>query len=184
MATTWWQQLQNRFCIATTWWKELQNRFCVATTRWKELQNRFGNATTWWQEPQNRFGIATTWWQDFTKKSLTAPLVHLQGSRKRTALPVNRYSSAKTLLLQLKQNNFWWPFSSWQTTTILQISITILTEFPNAKITHDNVAHVRRKSWNVRAVRRSFLKQPQNHKQRTEEDRTNYFLSLMRGAAF
>ena len=36
-------------------------------------------ATTWWQELQNRIGIATTW-LEFTGKSHTAPLKHLQGS--------------------------------------------------------------------------------------------------------
>ena len=33
----------------------------------------------------------------------------------------------------LKQTKVCWPFSSWQITTILQVSITILTEFPNGQ---------------------------------------------------
>ena len=77
--------------------------------------------------------IAMTCWQEFTKKSHTAPLVHLRESRKRTVLQVNRNSAKKTPLRRLRQNIVCRSFSSWQTTTILQISITIITEFPNSQ---------------------------------------------------
>ena len=53
------------------------------------------------------------------------------GNRKRSVLPVNRNSAVKTLLRRLKQTKFCWLFSSWQIPTSLQISITILMEFPN-----------------------------------------------------
>ena len=61
-------------------------------------------ATTWWQELHNRVGIATTW-QKFTKKSLTAPLVHLQESRKRTTLHVNWNSAVKKHQTSFKIHN-------------------------------------------------------------------------------
>ena len=56
--------------------------------------------------------MVATWWQEFTKKSPTAPLVHPQESRKRTALQVNPNSAAKTPLRRLKQAKFCWHFSS------------------------------------------------------------------------
>ena len=74
--------------------------------------------------------IATTWWQEFTKNSHTAPPIHIHESKKRTALPVNRNSAVKTTLQRLKQTNNWWPFSSVQTTTTLQSSITVSKKFP------------------------------------------------------
>ena len=52
------------------------------------------------------------------------------GKQKRTALPVNRKSAVKTPMRRLKQTKSCWPFSNWQITTILQISLTELTEFP------------------------------------------------------
>ena len=55
------------------------------------------------------------------------------GKQKKTALPVNRNSAVKTPLQRLRQAKFCWRFSSVQTTTILQISITILTEFLNCQ---------------------------------------------------
>ena len=44
-----------------------------------------------------------------------------------------RNSAVKTPLRWLRHTNFCWCFSSWQTTTIVQISKTILTEFPNCR---------------------------------------------------
>ena len=58
-------------------------------------------------------------------------LVLLQESRKRTALQVYRNSAVKTHLRRLRQTKICGPVRSWQTTTILRISITKLTEFPN-----------------------------------------------------
>ena len=60
-------------------------------------------------------------------------LIHLQESRKRTALQVNRSSAVKTLLRRLRQTKFCGPFRSWQTATILRFSITKLTEFSNCQ---------------------------------------------------
>ena len=68
-----------------------------------------------------------------SQQSLAAPVVHSQESREKTALPVNRNSAVKTPLRPSKQTKIFWPFSSWQRTTNLQISITILTEFPNCQ---------------------------------------------------
>ena len=76
---------------------------------------------------------AMIWWQEFTRKSPTVPPVCFQESRKETALPVNRNSTVKTPLRPWKQTNFCWPFSIWQTTTILQIFISTLIDFPNCR---------------------------------------------------
>ena len=77
--------------------------------------------------------MATTWWQEFTRKSLTARPVHLQESRKIAAIPANRNSAVRIPLRRSKQTKFCWPFSSWQTTTILLSSISISKEFPNCQ---------------------------------------------------
>ena len=50
--------------------------------------------------------------QEFTKKSLSAPLVYLQESRKRPAPQVSRNSAVKTPLRRLGQTKFRWYFSS------------------------------------------------------------------------
>ena len=55
------------------------------------------------------------------------------GKPRKTSLTVICNSAVRKLLQRLKQTKFCWPFSSWQTTTILQFSITILTEFPNCQ---------------------------------------------------
>ena len=77
---------RERESAITTWWQEFRERererVCAATTWWQELQKPIGIATTWWQELQNKLVIAATW-QESTKKSLTAPLVHLQESIKK-----------------------------------------------------------------------------------------------------
>ena len=59
------------------------------------------------------------------------PLVHLQASRRKTALPVTRNSAVRTPLRQLRQTKICSPFSSWQITTILRIFTIISTECPN-----------------------------------------------------
>ena len=131
-ATTWWQESKERErereSAATTWWQEFRER---KRERERERE-RESAATTWWQEPQNKLVIATIW-LEFTKKSHTAPLVHLQVSRRNTALPVNRNSAVKTHLRRSKQTKFCWPFSSWQTITILRTFTITSTEFPNCQ---------------------------------------------------
>ena len=44
-------------------------------------------------------------------------------SSKKVRLPLRR----------LKQTRFCWPFSSWQTTTLLQVPLTMSTKFPNCQ---------------------------------------------------
>ena len=53
------------------------------------------------------------------KEVTHAPLFFLQESRKRTPLPVNSKSAVRIPPRPSKQTKFCWPFSSWQTTTIL-----------------------------------------------------------------
>ena len=55
------------------------------------------------------------------------------GSRTKTALPVNRKSAMRTPLRRSQQTKFCWPFSKWQTTTILRTFIITSTEFPNCQ---------------------------------------------------
>ena len=122
--------------MAVTWWQDFRERerVCanVTVTWWQEFRERVSAAVTWWQELQNRLAITTTW-QESTKKSPTAPAVHLQESRKRTSSQVNRNSAVRIPLQRSKQTNFCWPFSSWQVTTILQIFTITSTEFPNCQ---------------------------------------------------
>ena len=61
---------------------------------------------------RERVYMVRTWWQEFTRKSLTAPLVHLQESRKRTAPQINPNFAAKTPLRRLRQTKFCWHSSS------------------------------------------------------------------------
>ena len=69
----------------------------------------------------------------FHEEVTYCPLVHLQGSRRKTPLPVNHNSVVKTHLRRSKQTKFCWPFSSWQITTILRTFTIISTEFPNCQ---------------------------------------------------
>ena len=61
------------------------------------------------------------------------PLVHLQESRRKTALPVNHNSAVKTRLRRSKQTKFCLPFSSWQIITILRTFTITSTEFPSCQ---------------------------------------------------
>ena len=114
----------------------------------------------------------------------TAPLVHLQESRKRTAPHINRNSAVETPQRRLRQTKFCWRFSNWQITTILQFFLTILLEFPNCQ------SHLRQrcprstgKSENFELFEDLFPTSLKIHNQLTEEDRINYFHSLMKGDA-
>ena len=55
------------------------------------------------------------------------------GKQKKAALPVNCNSSVRKPFRRSKQTKSCWPFSSWQTTTILQTFIIISTELPNCQ---------------------------------------------------
>ena len=105
----------------------------IAVTWWQEFRERVFAAVTWWQELQNGLVIAVTWWQEFTRKSHTAPQVHLRESRKRTVLLVNRNSAARIPLRRSRQTKFCWPSNSWQITTILRTFLITSTEFPNCQ---------------------------------------------------
>ena len=67
------------------------------------------------------------------EKVTYCPLVHLQGSRRKSALPVNRKSAVRTPLQRSKQTKFCRPFSSWQITTILRTFVITSTKFPNCQ---------------------------------------------------
>ena len=71
--------------------------------------------------------------QEFTRKSHTVPRERVQESRKRTSLPLNRNSAVRIPLRRSKQTKLFWPFGSWQITTILRTFIITTTEFPNCQ---------------------------------------------------
>ena len=79
--------------------------------------------------------------------------------QKRTTLTVNRNSAVRIPVRRSMQTKLCGPFSSWQTTTSLQISLTKLTEIPNCQ---SHTAHARREIWKTQAVWRSFPNEPQN----------------------
>ena len=117
-------------------------------------------------------------------KSLTAPLVHLQKSRKRTTLQVNPNSAVKTPLRRLRQIKFCWSFSSWQTTTILQSSIENITRISSLpKSLTTTMPTFDGKSGNFELFEDVFQKSLKIHNQLTEENRINYFHYFMRGNA-
>ena len=125
--------------------------------------------------------IATTWRQEFTKKSLIAPLVHLQESRKRTAPQVNRNSARKTPLRRLRQTKFCWRFSSWQTTTIpanFQNNINRISKLPKSHTT--TILTFDGKSEKFELFEDLLQASLKIHNNLTEEDRINYFHSLMK----
>ena len=106
--------------------------------------------------------LATTWWQEFRKNWLTSPPGLLQASRK-TAPPVNRNSATKTTLRRSKQTKFCWPFSSWQTKTILLLSMITLLEFPSCQShSPQRCARLTGNPRYSRAVWRTFPNDPQN----------------------
>ena len=92
-------------------------------------RERVSVAVTWREECRERVCANVTWWQELTKKSHTAPPVYPQGSRKRTAPPVNRNSAVRTPLRRSKQTKVCWPSNSWQITTILRTFTITSTEF-------------------------------------------------------
>ena len=55
------------------------------------------------------------------------------GKQKKTVLPVNRNSAARTPLRRSRQTKFCWPSNSWQITTTLRTFIITSTEFPNCQ---------------------------------------------------
>ena len=100
---------------------------------------------------------------------------------KRTVLPVNRSSAVKMALRRSKQTKFCWPFSSWQTTTILQTFIITSTDFPKSLIT--TMPTFDGKSEKFELLESLFQTSLTSHNQMTEDDRINYIHFLMRGDA-
>ena len=121
--------------------------------------------------------MATTWWPEFTRNSHTALPVHPQESRKRTTPPVNRNSAVRIPLRRSKQTEFCWPFSIWQTTTIVQTCIIISTEIP--KCQNRSPERCQLLTGNLRSL--SCVKI--SSKLASKDDRINYFHSLMGGDA-
>ena len=152
-----------------------------STVRWHKTMAQ-EKATTWWQELQNRLLIATRW-LEFMRKSQTAPLVHLQGSRRKTVLPVTAISqwedpttieADQTLLAlqQLANNNNFANFHE---------NINRISKLPKSRTT--KMPTFDGKSEKVELFEDLFQTSLKIHNQLTEDDRINYFHSLMRGDA-
>ena len=121
---------------------------------------------------------ATTWWQDFTRLSHTVRTVHLQESRKRTVLSVNRISALRIPLQRLKQTNFWWPFSGFakfhnNINRFFKLSKSLTTTMPTFE----------GKSLKFELFEDLLQTSLELRNQLIEDDRVNYFDSLMRGDA-
>ena len=101
----------------------------MVTGATEQIRNRHDMVTEATEQIRNRHNIVTGVHEEITYCSPSTS----SGSRKRTALQVNHNSAVKTPLRRLRQTKFSWRFNSWQTTTILQISVTILTEFRNCQ---------------------------------------------------
>ena len=89
----------------------------------------FPSQTTQKSGPENGQDLMTGVLEEVTYWSSA----HLQANRKGTALPVNRNSTERRLLRRSKNTKFCWPFRSWQTITLLHISLTISTELPSCQ---------------------------------------------------
>ena len=129
--------------------------------------------------------MATTWRQLFTWKSLTAPPPHLQeNKRKRTALPVNRNSAVKTLLRRSKQTNFCCAIQQLannNNSSSFLNNIVRISKFPKSLTTPMHTFDG--KSEKFELFEDLSERSIKAYGQLTEDDRINYFHSLMRGDA-
>ena len=100
----------------------------MVTGATEQTRNRHDMVTGATEQTRNRHDMVTGATQqignchDLTgvhEEVTYCPLVHLPGSRRKTALPVNRNSAVKLPLRRSKQTKFCWPFNSQQITTIL-----------------------------------------------------------------
>ena len=82
----------------------------------------FDNLTKQNSGPEDGHNMVTGVNKEVTKCSPSTS----SGKRRKIAPPVNLNCAMKIPLQRRKQTKFYWCLSSWQTTTILQISITIL----------------------------------------------------------
>ena len=139
-------------------------------------------AMTWWQELQKTFAIAATWWQQIKKKFPNAPLELPQKNKRRRAPPVSHSFAVRTPLRQLKQillalqqlatNSNSASFNN-NGNKISQMPISLTTAMP----TFDG------KSEKFGLFEHLFQTSFKIQYQLTEEDKINYFHSLMRGDA-
>ena len=141
-------------------------------------------ATAWQWQFRESVRWVKTWWQEFTKESLTAPLVHVQQKQKKnrsTGQPQFRSENtpatieADQILLALQQlanNNNSANFHK-NVNRISKLPKSFTTTMP----TFDG------KSEKFELFEDLFQTSLKNHNQLTEEDRIIYFQSLMRGDA-
>ena len=125
---------------------------------------------------------STTWWQESTRKSHTVSPVHLQESRRQTALPVNRNFKVKRpcddrsrpIFLALQQ------FANNNISANVPNNINRVSKMPKSLTTSPMFD---RKPQKFRLFDDLFQMSLKIHIQLTEDDRINYFHSLMKGDA-
>ena len=106
------------------------------------------------------------------------------GKKRKTTLPVNRKSAVRMPPPRLNQTKFYWPLSSWQITTILQNFHNIfnrISKLPKSFTT--TMPTFDGKSEKSELFEDLFQTNLKIHNQQTEENRINYFHSLIRGDA-
>ena len=162
---------------ATTWWQELQNRFRIAKTWWQELQNRLAIATTWWQETQNRLtGVheEVTYCSPSTssgkqKKNCSPSQPHFRSENTPATIEGDQILLA---LQQLANNNNSANFHN---------NINRISKLPKSLTT--TMPTVDGKSEKIELFEGLFQTSLKIHNEFTADDRINYIHSLMRGDA-
>ena len=124
--------------------------------------------------------------QQLKKKFPTALLLLRQANRRSRAPQVNLNSAVKIPLRQLKQTRFCWPFNNWRRTPIQPISTIInnisrISKLPKSPTT--TMPTFDGKSEIFELFEDLFQTSLKTHNQLMEEDKINYFHSLMRGDA-
>ena len=110
----------------------------------------------------------------------TAPLVLRQENKRSRASQVSHNSAVGISLRQLRQTRFCWPFKNWRRTPIQPISRIILKVH---KSLTTRMPTFEGKTEKVELFEDLFQTRLKIHNQLTEEDKINYFHSLMRGDA-
>ena len=123
---------------------------------------------------------AMTWWQEFTKKSLAAPIVHLEESRKNHFTSQSQFRSENTpatieadqILLALQQ------LANKNNPANFHNIINRISKWPKSLTT--TMPTLDGKSEKFELFEDLFQTSLKIHNQLTEEDRINYFHSLMK----
>ena len=114
------EQTRNGHYMVTGVNEQTRNGHYLVTGATEQIRNGHDMVTGATEQIRNRHDMVTGAIEQFGKchdmvgvheKVTYCTLVHLQGSRRKTALPVNHNFAVKTPLGQSKQTKFCWPFS-------------------------------------------------------------------------